>query len=227
MTADELAQLPVSAMSEVRRPAAWAKRWSPSGLYVVKDADEPSYQIWYESRLEQFHMLDLSWDPLYRLFSSQPLALTWTDDDLVVNHIPDLVAERVGQSTVLIDCRPDNLQSELDFTVGTVLSRLTCRLLLDWEYEVRGSVALQRAWNLEHLALFDEVPPHIAIAAEQVAQRTEVQFRTVAGFLRAAGQACDDPAGALWHAIWRRLVLLDLSLPVRIYSRLERAAGAS
>jgi hypothetical protein len=219
--AHNLVDLPVTSLLEVRRPAAHARRSSPSGQFpVAPEAEEDEqYAVWHDSRVEQNHMTQIAWDDEFGAFVSQPLRLDWVVDDARLWHVPDLLVQRRGHGTpLLIDSRPRSLQGRDWLPLKAALTAKTVAEA-GWDYEVWDALPAQRARNLQHIHLFNEVADEVAEAAEQTAQCTGKLFDSVAGFLHHASALTDDAPGALYHALWRHLVHADLGAPIRMHTQ--------
>lgn len=230
---DGLASADVRKIQEVRRPAAWARRGSPSGLFIQRadllddDLDDAgtsgdaSYQVWHESALENSHLIVLSADGRFGAFTTQALDLQWTYEGMELQHIPDLVVELKSVRTLIVDCRHADNRDDDVFATQVALTAALCREL-GWQYELWDQLPKDLNCNLRDLENFVIVASPVAQVARDVAASCQQTFRTAAGFQARAQEHVDggDATGALKHALWRGLVDVDLTRPIRGYSEL-------
>jgi hypothetical protein len=223
----------VRTMQEVRRPAAHARRAAPSGLFVqrsdaLEDADaegaasgDDTYQVWHESALENSHLIVATADARYGAFTTQALDLQWTHEGMELQHIPDIVIEVRSGGTLVVDCRDADNRDDETFATQVALTASMCREV-GWTYELWDRLPTELDCNLRSLESFVIVESSVAQAAREVALLCPKQFRTVAGFRAAAALRAGegDVTSVLKHALWRGLVLVDLTRPVETHTEL-------
>jgi hypothetical protein len=218
---EELMELGVVELEEVRRPAAWADRTSPSGLVVVMPDQGPNYQVWTESRLEHDHLRLIAGDRELKEFATQPLAFEWVNEGFATMHIPDVLVRVAGDAPpLLIDCRAEHQRDKLNFQVHVALTGQVARLL-GWTYELWGKVPPILAANMQVLAAHGAADDDTKEVVEQLACAAGRDFRTVGGFLRAAWNVRYDAAGALYHALWTGRLEVDLLRPIRMWTPIK------
>lgn len=228
MAVRDLLNVDTTTLEEVRRPAAWARRRTPSEL-VVQPAgeDSDSYHVWAESALEVASLDVVAADRRLRAAVTQALYLEWEVTGAVVGHFPDFLIDQVGDPPLLVDCRPAERRNELRFQAQVALTAAVASHL-GWCYELWDWPPAQVARNLQDLAFFDEVSEAVDRAAVHIARLRGHRYDTAAGFLRTA--SCETPdlnrVSVLKRALWTGRVSVNLAEPITGWTALCPGDGA-
>jgi hypothetical protein len=219
---EELAGYAVHELEEVRRPAAWAKRTSPSGLYNQRETtDSENYHVWHESTLEQSHLCAIAADTRFGVATTQALDLQWNYGGMVLRHVPDILVDLDGQPSLLVDVRMSGARDDLSFQAQVALTRAFAEAV-GWTYELWDQLPALLASNLRHLENYSLVSAEDDAASTAVAALCQHDYKTVGGFLHATGSVAPDlnPASILYRAIWTGRVHVDLHAPIAMWSEL-------
>jgi hypothetical protein len=179
--------------------------------------------VGYESWLERDHLMLLDFDPAVVAVASQPFWLFWTTEQREArSHMPDYFARLVDGSAVVIDCRPAERIRPRD-AVAFAATRHACDRL-GWDYRVAGATDAVLTRNVRWLAGYRHPRYRVPVVTETLQQ---VFARPTA--LMAGGEAIGDPIAVLptlFHLLWHRELLADLSTPLHPDTEVRVVAGA-
>ena len=153
----------------------------------------------------------IDFDPTVSGIASQPLWLRWTGDDgRRVSHAPDYFVRRADGSGLVVDCRPVYRRPARD--VAKFEATATACAQIGWEYQLLGAAEPVVAANVRWLAGYrhprHDVPAIAVTLRQMFATPTE---------LHAGAAAVGDPIAVLpvlFHLLWRRELVVDLSVPL-------------
>lgn len=167
--------------------------------------------VGFESWLERDQLMLLDFDPTVSGIASQPLWLRWTGDDgRRVSHAPDYFVRRADGSGLVVDCRPLDRRPARD--VAKFEATATACAQIGWEYQLLGAAEPVAAANVRWVAGYRH-PRHDVPA---IAGTLRQMFATPIG-LHAGADAVGDPIAVLpvlFHLMWRRELVVDLSVPL-------------
>ncbi|WP_182378692.1 hypothetical protein [Nocardioides sp. WS12] len=228
----DLVEANVRSMQEVRRPAAWARRSTPSGLFIqrAKVLDDETggqvpgsddYMVWHESALENGHLIVVAADARFAAFTTQALDLQWSHKGMELQHLPDLIVELRSGETMVIDCRDADYRDDETFIAQVALTASLCREI-GWRYELWDRLPKQLDCNLRDLENFVIVETSVGDASRDLSGHCPDGFRTVAGFRAYAQSRLDrgDATAALKHALWCGYVQTDLTCAIQMHTEL-------
>ena len=165
----------------------------------------------FESWLERDQLMLLDFDPIVSGIASQPLWLRWTcEDGQRTSHAPDYFVRRADGSGLVADCRPVDRRPARD--VAKFEATATACAQIGWEYQLLGAVEPVAAANVRWLAGYRH-PRHDLPAITEALRQV---FATPIG-LHAGADAVGDPIAVLpvlFHLLWRRELVVDLSVPL-------------
>jgi hypothetical protein len=166
-------------------------------------------RVGFESWVERGHLVALDFDPAVTAIVSQPFWLHWrTPAGKARRHPPDFFARLAGGRGLVIDSRPADMADDGDREAFAATSR-ACELL-GWGYAVCGQMDPVVAANHRWIAGYRH--PRCGDPA------TEARLLDAFGPglpLMEGAKAAGDPIAtlpALFHLMWRRELLADLSL---------------
>jgi hypothetical protein len=179
--------------------------------------------VGYESWLERDHVRALDFDPEITGIASQPFWLYWTGERGQRRHAPDYFARRADGTGVVIDVRADDRIEAADAEAFAVTAEACARL--GWEFRRVGEIDPVPGSNVRWLARYRH--PRCAGRAE-VGRRLREAFAGPAPLLAGAAQAGDPlvTLPALFHMMWRRELVADVTRERLGPETLVRAAGA-
>ncbi len=165
--------------------------------------------VGFESWVERGHLVALDFDPAVTAIVSQPFWLHWrTLAGKVLRHAPDFFARLAGGRGLVVDSRPEGVADDGDREAFAATAR-ACELL-GWEYAVCGEMDPVTAANHRWIAGYRH--PRCGEPA------TEARLLRAFGSglpLMEGAEAAGDPVATLpplFHLMWRRELLADLSL---------------
>lgn len=207
---------------EVRRSASYRSNPAISGMFAF-DSEWGKYHVPFDSQAERRHLLEAVWRGA-RFVATQPMLLAWQFGPLRVNHVPDILVERVDGSRLLIDVHatrsdPDR---EADFLLKAHLTAVAVDSL-GWDYQAVEPVPAQRARNLDHFSAFATTSTRVRAAAEHIYSRTSWP-RSIGGVLSDVGTFGLERGvvlAALFNLVWHRHLWLDMDVPVRTHTVLR------
>ncbi len=164
--------------------------------------------VGYESWLERDHVMLLDFDPEVTAVASQPFWLYWTGERGDRRHAPDFFARRSDGSGVVVDVRADDRIEPKDAEAFAVTAQACAEV--GWEYRRVGVVDAVLAANVRWLSRYRH--PRCAGSGELVG-RLGRAFAGQVPLWVGAGEAGDTLAvlPALFHLLWRRELVADLS----------------
>ena len=191
-----------------------------SGAYW--SATERGHVI-YESRLELAHLLFADFDDEVNHIVAQPFLITMTVDGQVRKHVPDyLLITDTGPKILDVKPRDRLSKPKVRFTFGWTRALVEGR---GWRFDVGSEPPTVQLDNVRFLSgfrrdwLFDQT-----LIGEL--QAHDLHGRTIADACRALP---DHPAplvrSAIFHLLWRRQLLADLTRPLRPSRILTRREG--
>jgi hypothetical protein len=179
--------------------------------------------IGFESWVERGHLVALDFAPEVTAIVSQPFWLCWRSPaGKVSRHAPDFWARLAGGGALVIDSRPRDVADDGD-RVAFVATKLACEAL-GWQYAVCGEMDPVTAANQRWIAGYRH--PRCGHPA------TEARLLEVFGPglpLMEGAEAAGDPIATLpplFHLMWRRGLLADLSLVLSHRTVVRRAGRA-
>ena len=191
-----------------------------SGAYW--SATERGHVI-YESRLELAHLLFADFDDEVNHIVAQPFLMTMTVDGRVRKHVPDyLLITDTGLKILDVKPRDRLSKPKVRFTFGWTRALVEGR---GWRFDVGSEPPTAELDNVRFLSgfrrdwLFDPT-----LIGEL--QAHDLHGRTIADACRLFP---DHPAplvrSAIFHLLWRRQLLVDLTRPLRPSRILARREG--
>ena len=178
-------------------------------------------RVGFESWVERGHLVALDFDPAVTAIVSQPFWLHWrTPAGKVRRHPPDFFARLAGGRGLVIDSRPTDVADDGDREAFTA-TRMACDLL-GWGYAVCGQMDPVMAANHRWIAGYRH--PRCGDPATEA--RLLEAFGPGLPLMEGAGAAGDPLATlpVLFHLMWRRQLVADLSL-VLSHRTVVRRAG--
>ena len=179
-------------------------------------------RVGFESWVERDHLVSLDFDPAVTAMVSQPFWLLWrSPGGKVRRHAPDFFARVAGGGVLVLDSRPLDRIGDRD-REAFAAARRACGLL-GWRYAVWGAMDPVVAANHRWLAGYR----HPRCGDPETAARLREVFahgRPLMAGVRAAG----DPIATLpvlFHLMWRRELVADLTLVLSDRSLVRRAGG--
>jgi hypothetical protein len=179
--------------------------------------------VGFESWVERGHLVALDFAPEVTAIASQPFWLCWrSPDGKAARHAPDFYARLAGGGALVVDSRPRDVAGDDDRRAFAV-TRQACEML-GWTYAVCGEMDSVTAANHRWIAGYRH--PRCGHPA------------TEARLLRAFGsglaptegaEAAGDPIATLpvlFHLMWRRELMADLSLVLSHRTIVWRAGHA-
>lgn len=181
-------------------------------------------RIGFESWVERDHLVALDFDPWVVGIVSQPFWLLWTGEDgKSRRYAPDFLVLGDDGAVLVLDSRPLTLIAATDRAAFDAMDRACA--LLDWRYAVwdrlDGVVVANQKWlaGYRHPRCFNA----------QVADRLLEVFARPRPLWEGAALA-GDPLGTLpvlYHLLWKRLLVMDLSLVLSERTMVHTAQVAS
>jgi hypothetical protein len=179
-------------------------------------------RVGFESWVERGHLVALDFDPAVTAIVSQPFWLHWrTLAGKARRHSPDFFARLAGGGGLVIDSRPQGVADDGDREAFTVTARV-CELL-GWDYAVCGQMDPVVAVNHRWIAGYRH--PR---CGEPAAQARLLDVFGPGLPLMEGAEAAGDPITMLpplFHLMWRRELVADLSLVLSHRSAVWRAGG--
>lgn len=165
-----------------------------------------------ESRLEQFAVQRLSCDVQVSSITAQPFLLTWFDVEMEkwVGHVPDLLAQRVGQSPLLIDVKPLKYVDQTDNRRAFSMTAEFCQQI-GWTYAVWSEPNPVYLLNLRYLTGFFRPPVETEQLQPAIMQLIRQRPRTI-GEIAAALQPECLVRPVVFHLLWAQQLMTDLEL---------------
>jgi hypothetical protein len=196
------------AMAPARRfNVRKGQRHLPGRWWSATDGGHVGYEPW----LERDHVMWLDFDPAVVAIASQPFWLFWTTvEGRSRSHAPDYFTRRADGSAVVVDCRPVERRPARDLAAFDAMRR-ACGLL-GWEYRLVGAPDPIATASLRWLAGYR----HLRHDLPGLAAALRVTFAEPAP-LMAGAAAVGDPVAVLpvvFHLLWRRVLVTDLSVPL-------------
>ena len=177
--------------------------------------------VGFESWVERGHLVALDFAPEVTAIVSQPFWLCWrTQAGKSRRHAPDFFARLAGGGALVIDSRPKDAADD-DARDAFAATRKSCALL-GWTYAVCGAMDPVVAANHRWIAGYR----HPRCGQPE----TEARLLDVLGpglGLMEGAEAAGDPLSTLpvlFHLMWRRELVADLSL-VLSHRTVVRRAG--
>jgi hypothetical protein len=203
---------PVRELRSVRGQSHFPGSW-----WFSRTGDHVGFESW----LERDVLMMLDADPEVAAVSSQPFWLAWPDGRRRVRHAPDFFARRSGGSAVVIDVRADD-RIEPEDAIKFEVTATACASA-GWEYRRIGVLEPVLAANLRWLSGYR----HPRNAAGDRAPEVLGTFTGPVALMEGA-RAAGDPIAVLplvFHLLWRRILLADLSASVLGPGSVVWAAG--
>jgi hypothetical protein len=179
--------------------------------------------VGFESWVERGHLVALDFAPEVTAIVSQRFWLCWRSPaGKVSRHAPDFHARLAGGGALVIDSRPRDVAGDGD-RVAFAATKLACEAL-GWEYAVCGEMDPVAAANQRWIAGYRH--PRCGHPA------TEARLLDAFGRglpLMEGAEAAGDPIAVLpvlFHLMWRRELLADLSLVLSHRTVVRRAGRA-
>jgi len=193
--------LPVRSFRSHRGQSNFPGLWwfSASGVHVG-----------YESWLERDRLMFLDADPDVVAVVSQPFWLSWSIERRRVRHAPDFFARLTDGSGVVIDVREDGRVEPDDAAKFEATARACASV--GWAYQRVGGLMPVLAANLRWLSGYRHPRCHDPVLATNLLEGCDGNRPMLA-------EAClvGDPIAVLpvvFHLLWRRKLLADLTAPL-------------
>lgn len=204
---DLLRETPITVLTPWRLPNNHRGQNHQTGLqYLVRSQSH----VPFESRLEQFAVQRLGFDPAVLHVAAQPFLLTWTHENRRVGHVPDLLALRLGQPPLLIDVKPRAFvmqePNQVAFSATAAFARG-----LGWEYAVWSEPSTTYLLNLRYLEGFWRVPVDLDVLQPALLALVRRAPRTIGELAGALEPEC-LVRPVLFHLLWSRELTTDLEL---------------
>jgi hypothetical protein len=204
----DAARVRLADMAPARRlKARKGQQNLPGRWWSVTDG----HHVGYESWLERDQVMWLDWDRAVTAISSQPFRLWWTTEGGETrSHVPDYLADRAGDLTLVVDCRPDDRRGPQDLAAFEA-TRRACTLA-GWEYRLAGAPDPVGTANLRWLSGYRH--PRYGVPA--VAAALRAAFAAPVPLMDGA-EAAGNPIAVLpvlYHLLWRQELAADLSVPL-------------
>jgi len=213
-----VAELNVSKFHDVRRPPGNHTASNVRGFMPVV-TPQGIHQLQFESLVERTHWMRLLIQDEINGAATQPVALTWRIEDMVIQHIPDILLKSNSYNRKLVDVH------QLPFGDASLVKfLLTSRLAesLGWTYEVWRPMTAQTIMNLNHLHSFRQVTTAVSMAAEHL--MVSVSWpASVFRVMHAEHREKKINLGAMYHLLLKQRLSLDLDMPITVHRQLRDA----
>jgi hypothetical protein len=177
-------------------------------------------RVGFESWVERDHLVALDFDPAVTAMVSQPFWLSWRKPaGKVRRHAPDFFARLGDGGALVVDSRPVGHADDRD-REAFAAARRACELL-GWGYTVCGAMDPVVAANHRWLAGYR----HPRCWDARIAARLRAVFASGRALMDGAASAGDPLATlpVLFHLMWRRELMADLSLVLSDRTVVRRA----
>ncbi len=177
--------------------------------------------VGYESWLERDQLMLLDFDPEVAGIASQPFWLFWDEVGKSRSHAPDYFARLCDGGAVVVDCRPAERRKPRDLVVFEA-TRNACGMV-GWEYRLLGAPDPIVTANVRWLAAYRH-PRHLLPGIAAALRKTFSRPLE----LMAGAEATGDPIAVLpvlFHLLWRRELMVDLSVPLHQAAMVSRAVA--
>lgn len=180
--------------------------------------------VGYESWLERDHVMLLDFDPDVVGIASQPFWLCWWDGARTRRHAPDYFMRLADGTGVVIDVRADDRVEPADEEAFDAAARACAEV--GWGFRRIGVPPAVRVSNVRWLARYRH--PRCARDLDLVAR-----LRQVCGQPRPLFEAAAEVGErlavlpALFHLMWRQVLVADLVAEPLHAATLVRAAGGA
>jgi hypothetical protein len=202
---DRLRRADLESCQPVRSFPSYQGAAELPGLVLVGEDGLVGFESWVECG----HLVALDFDPAVTAIVSQPFWLHWrTLAGKARRHPPDFFARLAGGRGLVVDSRPEGVADDGDREEFAATAR-ACELL-GWEYAVCGEMDPVTSANHRWIAGYR----HPRCGAPATEARLLRAFGSGLPLMEGA-EAAGDPVATLpplFHLMWRRELLADLSL---------------
>lgn len=216
------ADVPFEQVRPVRAfPTFKGQRNFPGWYYAATTQGHIAFESW----LERDHLMCLDFDPDVHAIAAQPFWLFWaTEHGLRRSHAPDLLARRADGSALVVDSRPAERIRPRDQRAFEA-TRQACSEL-GWDYRVWGQVDPVFMANMRWLAGYRHERCYNATVADRLRSVfTDQEVPLIQGAVQAGEPLRTLPV--LFHLMWRRELVADLSLLLGEHTPVSVARGAT
>lgn len=181
-------------------PSFRGQRNFPGSWWFARSGSHVGYESW----LERDHLMAFDADPDVVGVASQPFRIHWPDGR---HHVPDFFVRKVDGSVAIVDVRADDRIDEDDAELFA-RSESVCSEA-GWAYHRVGEMNPVLAANLRWLSGYRHSRVfRPGLAAELIAQFAE-EGPLLIGAMVIGNRVAVLPV--LFHLLWHRLLLADLS----------------
>lgn len=208
--ASDVLDVAFESVARVRTPASWKHKRNYEGLYWAATIEG---HVWFESLYERAAVMRLDRDREVVGIAAQPMWIHWA---LGGKHAPDYFVRYRDGRGVLIDVKPDVNIRDDDVTTFALTADLCDRL--GWGYTVVSDISVEEHRNLRFLSGYRygrwASEPVRSRLGEHVGERN-----SLAEWAELLEDACEQPLGAVYSAMWWGDLDVDVRAPLSLNTR--------
>ncbi|MFH8253050.1 TnsA-like heteromeric transposase endonuclease subunit [Microbacterium sp. B2969] len=201
--AGDLVDLALDRIAPVRISKAYPGRRNYSGVYWARTTGR---HHWFESLYEKSALTALDRDPAIVNIATQPFRVSRGGRK---GHVPDILAERVDRSRLLVDVRPRPRITERALVTFEMTATWCSSLAID--YRLFADLSKVQDWNLRLLAGYRYARWCCPQPVAQLLAQRAGEVRPLRDWARLFDGADIPTRGLLLAAIWHGALDVDLS----------------
>ncbi|WP_175986965.1 TnsA-like heteromeric transposase endonuclease subunit [Microbacterium tenebrionis] len=214
LDASDVLEVAFESVGRVRTPASWKHKRNYQGLYWAATIEG---HVWFESLYERAAVMRLDRDRDIVGIAAQPMWIHWA---LGGKHAPDYFVRYRDGRGLLIDVKPDRNIGDDDARTFALTADLCDRL--GWGYTVVSDISIAEHRNLRFLSGYRYRRWAPELVRSRLYERTG-EGRSLAEWADLFEDACEQPLGAVYSAMWWGDLDFDVRVPLSLSSRVAAA----